>query len=55
MKTFAVKFDRIWVGQIQRLLAFRAGSHLYASFVRGILLRYESIDNITLSAKQSGI
>jgi hypothetical protein len=52
MKTFASKSDHIRVGQIQRLLALRANPHLYASFVRGILPRNESID--TLSAKQSG-
>jgi len=54
MKAFAVKVDRIWVGQIQRLLAPWADSHLYAGFVRGILLRNDSIDSITLRAKQSG-
>jgi len=54
MKTLSIKVNRIWVGQIQGLLAFRADSHLYASFVRGTLLRYNSIDSITLSAKQLG-
>ena len=38
VKTLTLVVDYIWVGQVQRLLASRADSHIYASFIRGILL-----------------